>query len=110
MMAAARGEKVDGMIQGDLAGSRVVLHDDARPGNPGWPVVRFWPGRRFGEERVGDAITPVGKADRCPPRSQTARSSDEGGVMPADPPPGRRAAQRPERALVPAKGPTETKP
>jgi hypothetical protein len=31
-MAAVRGEKVDEMIQGDLSGSRVFSHDDARPG------------------------------------------------------------------------------
>jgi hypothetical protein len=42
-MAAARGEKVDGMIQGDLVGSRVVLHDDARLGDPEWPAVRSGP-------------------------------------------------------------------
>lgn len=39
VVAAARGEKVDEMIQGDLVGSRVSLHNDARPGDPGWPVV-----------------------------------------------------------------------
>jgi len=31
-MAAARGDIVDGMIQGDLVGSRVFLAHDARPG------------------------------------------------------------------------------
>ena len=43
VMAADRGDIVDGVIQGDLAGSRVVLAFDARPGDPGWPVVHDGP-------------------------------------------------------------------
>lgn len=39
VMVAARGDIVDGVIQGDLVGSRVVLVLDARSGEPGWPVV-----------------------------------------------------------------------
>lgn len=87
MVPASRSDIVGEMIRGDLAGSRAVFAFDVRP-REGRPVVQVWPGRRIGAGRVGDAITRVGKADRCSSRSQTARSSAEGGVMPADPPPG----------------------
>jgi hypothetical protein len=43
VMAAARGEKVDEMIQGDLSGSRVVLAYDVVPVGSGWPVVHDGP-------------------------------------------------------------------
>ncbi len=53
VMVAARGEKVDEMIQGDLVGSRVVLAFDAWPaGAGGWwsmmarSAVRWGSGRR----------------------------------------------------------------
>lgn len=39
MMVAVRGEIVDGMIRGDLVGSRVFLAYDVRSGESGWPVV-----------------------------------------------------------------------
>lgn len=43
VVAAVRGDIVDGVIQGDLAGSRAVLAHDARPGGSGWPVVHDGP-------------------------------------------------------------------
>ncbi len=43
VMVADRGDIVDGVIQGDLAGSRVVLAFDARLGDPEWPVVHDGP-------------------------------------------------------------------
>ncbi len=53
MVAAARGEKVDEMIQGDLSGSRVVLAYDVVPVEAGGRLsmrarstVRWRPGRR----------------------------------------------------------------
>jgi hypothetical protein len=43
VVAAVRGDIVGEVIQGDLAGSRAVLAHDARPGDPGWPVVHDGP-------------------------------------------------------------------
>jgi hypothetical protein len=43
VISASRGDIVCGAIQGDLAGSRVVLAHDARPVVDGWSVVHDGP-------------------------------------------------------------------
>lgn len=65
VISAGCGENVDGMIQGDLAGSRVVLAHDVRP-RKGWPVVQVWPGRadRWGSGRR--RYNPCGKGRPTP--------------------------------------------
>jgi len=104
VISAGRGDIVDGVIQGDLAGSRQFSH----------PTPASFEGPRCGP--VGGSMetgrrryNPMGKADRCPPRSQTARSSAKGGVMPADPPRLWAGGPGTETQPNPAKGPTETK-
>jgi hypothetical protein len=59
VMVVVRGDIVDEMILGDLAGSRVFLAHDARPLRGGrWSTIARW----FGGDRVGGAITRAGKA------------------------------------------------
>jgi hypothetical protein len=100
----ACGDNAIGMIRGDLVGSeQSTVRERARRNLvAGGPGVARWLRAAWS---VGGAITRRGKVNRCPPRSQTARSSAEGGVTPADPPPGRGwAARQPERAAVSGEG------
>lgn len=78
----AGGDNAIRMIQGDLAGSeQSVVRVRANRGLVA-KLMAWW---HRAARSVAEAITVSGKAKRCPSRSQTARSSAEGGVMPVDP-------------------------